>query len=151
MDKLTWEAPEYEERERSPDWFWALGVIVVAVSLASVIYENYFFAVLIILGGVMLAFFARRVPDMVSYELNEEGFRTGPRLYPYENISAFWVETRGKFQLFVKTERFFLPVFSTNIVPEMADDIRAVFLAKEIPEVEMREHVSEKITDALGF
>ncbi len=157
MDKLEWSALEYEERERDRDWFWALGVIIIAASLAAIIFENYFFAILIILSGVLLGFFANKKPDVISYELNERGLKVRSRLYPYENIKSFWVQVAhpermlDKSILFIKSERLFMPVISVPIDETLAEDIQSIMLAKNIPEEEMREHPSEKIMDRLGF
>jgi hypothetical protein len=151
LGKIEWGAPEYEERERSQDWFWALGTIIIAASLASIIYSNYFFAALVIIAGVLLGFFARKKPEIILYGLSEDGLHAGPRLFPYENITGFWVETRGRFLLFVKTERLFLPIISIPIPEDMAEEIHEVFTQKSITEEEMQEHTSEKIMDALGF
>ncbi len=151
MDKLEWSAFEYEERERSADWFWALGVIVVTSSLAAIIYGNYFFAAFLVLGGILLGFFARRKPSMVTYELDARGLKIETRLFLYENIKSFWVETRIKPMLFIKSERLFMPVISIPIENNMADEIRAIFLTKNVPEEEMKEHISDKIIESLGF
>ena len=82
MEKLEWSALEYEDKERSPDWFWALGIIIVTSSLASIIYSNYFFAALLVLSGILLGFFAKKKPDTVLYELNEKGLKIRTRFYP---------------------------------------------------------------------
>jgi hypothetical protein len=155
--KLEWSALEYEERERSPDWFWALGIIVVTAAIASLIYSNYFFAVLIIIGGLLLGFFAIKHPDMVFYELNDKGLKIRTRLYPYENIKSFWVQSNKspelpvKPTLFIKTERIFLPVMGVPITDVMAPRIRTIMLEKNILEEEMVEHASEKIMEFFGF
>ncbi|TSC77950.1 MAG: Uncharacterized protein G01um101424_84 [Parcubacteria group bacterium Gr01-1014_24] len=158
MEKLEWSALEYEEKERSADWFWALGIIVLTSSLASIIYSNYFFAVLLVLSGALLGFFARKKPDIVSYELNEKGLKIRTRLYPYENIKSFWVqiglpaEKEGvKPTLFIKSERLFMPVISIPIKDTLAGEIRSIMLAKNVAEEEMKEHASEKIMESLGF
>ena len=151
LEKLEWSAPEYEEKERTRDWFWALGVIIVTASLPSVIFGNYFFAVLIILGGVLLGFFAIRKPEIISYEINNRGLKIKTRLYPYENIQSFWVALEKTPMLFIKSERMFMPIISMPIDGATANDIRAIMLAQNIPEEEMREHVSEKIMEVLGF
>jgi hypothetical protein len=157
IQKLTWSAPEYEEKERSNDWFWALGVIVVTGSTASIIFGNYFFAVLLILSGLLLGFFAVKKPDMIAYELGPEGLRAKNRLYPYESIKAFWVQADFspapvlKPMLFIHSERAFLPIISLPIPLQMAQKIHEVFSAHEIAEVEMEEHISDKIMEALGF
>lgn len=151
MEKLEWSALEYEERERSNDWFWALGIIVATSSTASIIYGNYFFAALLILSGLLLGFFAVKKPDMVSYELNEKGLKIRTRLYSYENIKSFWVQVEPKPILFIKSERVFMPIISIPIEEIMAGEIHSIMLSKNIPEEEMRVHVSEKIMETLGF
>ena len=78
--KISWSAPEYEEQERSPDWFWALGVIVITGSLAAIIYSNYFFAILIILSGSLLWFYSKKSPELVNYELTSKGFQVKSKL-----------------------------------------------------------------------
>src|SRR5687767_11300806 len=90
--KIVWSAPEYEEKERSQDWFWALGIIIITGALASIIFGNYFFAALLIIAGGLLAFFALKKPDMVVYELNEKGLQIHGRIYPYDSIKAFWIQ-----------------------------------------------------------
>ncbi len=157
MGKMQWSALEYEDKERDPDWFWALGIIVVTTSIAAIIYENYFFAALIILSGILLAVFAKKKPDLIDYEINILGVRIGSSLYPYENIKSFWIEESHpdaphfKDILFIKSERFFMPVLLIPIDPAMAPDIRDIMYTKNIPEEEMHVHVSETIMDSLGF
>jgi hypothetical protein len=141
-EKLSWSAPEYEEQERSPDWFWALAVIMITASLASIIYSNYFFAVLIILSGSLLWFYSKKSPEMVEYELNTRGFKVKSHLYPYENIKSFFVQIHNTPTLFLKT----IP-----IEYDLADDIYSIFISKNVPEEEMKEHPSEKIIKSLGL
>ena len=156
-ERLVWSALEYEEKDRSPDWFWALGVIVVTSSIAAIIFENYFFAVLLTLSGILLGFFAIKKPDTITYELNRKGLIIRNRLYPYENIKSFWIQldtypqTHLKPILFIHTERVFMPVISIPIDGVIAQDIHSIMLSKNIAEVEMKEHASEKIMEILGF
>src|SRR3989338_7020404 len=150
-NRLQWSALEYEEKERSRDWFWALGVIVVASSLSAVIYCNYFFAALIVLSGLLLGFFAIKKPDVVSYELNNKGLKIRTRLFPYKNIKSFFVQTHKHEQgeikpiLFIKSERMFMPIISVPIDVALAGRIRNIFLSYDVPEEEMKEHPSEHI------
>ncbi|MFA6077182.1 MAG: hypothetical protein WC735_03875 [Candidatus Paceibacterota bacterium] len=151
MDKLEWSALEYEEKERSADWFWALGVIVVTSSVASIIYGNYFFATLLFISGLLLGFFAIKKPDLISYELNNQGLKIRNHLYLYENIKSFWVQTGVKPTLFIRSERVFMPAISMPIDDDKAEDIRSIMLFKNVSEEEMKEHPSSKIMESLGF
>ncbi len=150
--KLEWTALEYEEKERGNDWFWALGVIVVASSVTSFIYSNYFFGLLLIIAGILLVIFAVKKPDLVFYELNEKGLKIRNRLFPYENIKSFWIKRENeKPMLFIKSERLFMPIISMPINPNHMEEIKNAMLSKNVLEEEMKEHVSEKIMDSLGF
>ena len=157
---MIWSKEEYEERERSPDWFWALGIVVATSSIASIIFENYFFATLLVVSGILLWHFANRPPSMIDYELNQKGLKIGTRFYPYGNIKSFWVQIPHpdhpdqvdfKPTLFIKSERFFIPIISIPIDYEDAETIHSIMTSKDVIEEEMKDHPSEKIMDVLGF
>ncbi len=150
-ETFSWSAPEYEERDRSPDWFWALGVIIITGALTSIIFSNYFFAVFLLLSGGLVWFFSQKAPEWVNYELTAKGLKIKNRLYPYENIKSFWVPMEDKPLLFVRTERFFIPAFSMPIEGEDREIIKGIFLDHGVIEEEMKEHPSEKLMDTLGF
>ncbi len=160
MEKISWSQLEYEEKTKSNDWFWALGIIVFTAAAAAAIYNNYFFAALIILSGVLLGFLATKKPELVKYELNNKGFVVQNNLYPYENIKSFWVQRETfpeddteklKPLLFIKSERFFMPIILSPIENSMASQIHSFLVEKNIEEEEMKEKISEKIMEALGF
>jgi hypothetical protein len=152
-EKLGWFALEYQEKERSKDWFWAFGIIVGTSFITSIIYGNYFFAVLILLGGALLWFFATKRPGLIYYELNSEGLEIRNNLFPYKNIKSFWVriESERKSTLFIKLDRLFMPIISIPTESPTAKEIHNFLLEKEILEEEMKEYLPEKIIDYLGF
>jgi hypothetical protein len=156
-EKLNWSALEYEERERSKDWFWALGIIVTTSSIAAIIFNDYFFAALLILSGILLGFFAVKKPETVFYELNDKGLKIGNRIYLYENIKSFWVQIEQPEQinvkpiLFIHSERVFMPIITIPINETLARDVHFIMLSKNVAEVEMKEHPSDKIMEVLGF
>lgn len=151
MDTLEWTAPEYEDKERSRDWFWALGVIVVAGSAAAAIYGDYFFAALIVIGGVLLGYFASRRPDLVHYELGPRGLRINDRVFPYDSLKSFSVMTEPKSLFIVHTGRYFMPIISIPMDPDMGETVHGVMTAMKVPEEKLVPHTSETIMDSLGF
>lgn len=152
MEKIKWSMPEYELKDRNNDWFWALGIIIVASSGAAIIYANYFFAAVLIIGGALMGYFAVRQPRMVDYELNEKGFiMANTRMFPYEKIKSFFVQKSEHPLFFIRSERFFMPIIAAPIDIEHIDAIEKLMTEKGIEEEEMREHPSETIMDFLGF
>lgn len=158
---INWQALEYEEKNQGNDWFWALGIIVVAVAVTSIIYKNYFFALLIVIGGVLLAYFSIKKPETITYEFNNRGLKVKDRIYTYESIKHFWVRTNQLKKdaedadvtpaLFLHTQRIFLPMFSIPITEEIALEIRDLLISKNIEEKKMEEHPSVHIMERLGF
>jgi len=88
---IKWSLPEYERREKHKDWYWALAIMIVASALTALIYGNLFFAILLILGGVLMWYFGKKDPEVVDYELNEKGLMIKNRVFPYESLKAFFV------------------------------------------------------------
>ena len=158
--KISWSALEYEEKERSKDWFWALGIIVVTSAIAAIIFEDYFFAVLIVIIGALFSFLAVRKPRAISYEVNAKGVQAGTHLYPYGNIHSFWVRSATlrdheendvlRPMLFIRIQRLFVPIFSIPIDDSIAENIDAQLKEAGIVEARMQEHPSEHIMEMLG-
>ncbi len=151
MQKLSWSALEYEEKQRSTDWFWALGIIVIAGSVTSIIFGDYFFAILLVLGGVSLGFFAIRKPELIEYELSDDGLKIKKQLYAYKSIKSFFVRTEDNPALFIKTNRIFMPVIVTYLDTVSSETVKEIFLANSVPEEEMKEHFSEHIIERLDL
>jgi len=167
INKIQWSALEYEEKERTPDWYWALGIIVVAGAIISVIVKNYFFALLLIIAGVVMAMFAFKKPELVPYEINKKGIKIKSRIYLFEKIISFWVQKNPTDEdreidvrlaeeflpptLFLKTTRGFMPIISIPIEEEFAYNIRNIMRNHDVKEEFMKEHPADRIMDFFGF
>ena len=89
--KIKWSAPEYEFHEKTPEWYWTLGIITAALVLAAVILRNFLFAVFAVLAGFSVGLYGARRPRLVSHEINSGGVSFGNRNFNYENIDHFWI------------------------------------------------------------
>ena len=87
---------------------------------------------------------------LVQYELNDKGFVSHTSLYPYENIKSFWVQRENfpapgaeklKPMLFIKSERFFMPIILAPIESYMTEEIHSYLLEKNVVEEEMKENI----------
>ena len=148
---IMWECAEYEHRPKGADWYWVLSIITLAFAAAAIIFQNYLFAVFIIIAGFSLALHASKHPESRQYEIGGKGFRIGSTLYPYESMRSFWIETRrGAPRLFVEVDRLFMPVFS---VPLGEADINLVRheLSARLKETEHDESFGHTILEYFGF
>ena len=112
-DSISWRGQEYFFIEKSPDWFWTLGIIAIAGAVAAAIWGNVLFAILILVGAFALAMFAARQPEEVSFEISPKGIRTGDTLYPYPSLDVFWVEHEDEEEdakLLVRSKKLMMPL-----------------------------------------
>ena len=148
---ISWEAHEYEHKEKSVDWFWALGIIALSVVVASVIKGNYVFALFIIVAASCLGYFSARKPEIIDIELSEKGFRIHRYLYEYKDLKAFFVEhTQTGPKLHIMTSRVFFPIITLPL-EDIDPDLVTAYLAQFLKEEEMHESRAHKFMETLGF
>lgn len=148
---LTWEALEYPEKNRSTDWFWGVGIVVVTVLVLSIIFDNFLFGVFIFLMGVIVVIRAIKKPGIISFGIGPSGIRVDNNLYPFKTFSAFWVEERGlTTRVILKSNKPLMPFLSLPLSYVNPDDVREV-LFDYLVEEEMHEGISARLFDYFGL
>jgi hypothetical protein len=148
---LEWTAPEYEPIDRSPDWFWAAGVIIFAILIICIVLKNFLLALIILIGTSTLFVFARRDPEMITFRLLDNGIQAKNEIFLYKHIESFWVsEDRYPHKLFIKTDRLFFPHI---VIPlDDADPVTVrTRIKKNVKEVPHEESMIELLSEYLGF
>jgi hypothetical protein len=150
---LHWQTLEYEERERSADWYWAVGIITVSLAIASIIFNNVLFALVIILGGFVLSVYAARPPHEIDIVLDDLGIKIDKIFYPYRTLESFWVEQRGdSFRVLVKSQRLIMPyiIIPINLEEVEPEDVQT-YLRRYLPEVFHSESPLHHLMEHLGL
>ncbi len=149
---IIWHELEYKEKERSTDWFWALGVIAVASAVASIIFKDYLFAVFIILAALVLGFYAIRKPRLVEFKIDAKGLAVGREFYPYDRLTSFFIleKENGEKLLLVMSKRSVVPLLVLPLGVQNAEEVRQALIAR-IPEEKHEEPTSHKVMEYLGF
>jgi hypothetical protein len=150
-DSLKWQAPEYHHYQRSNDWFWAVGIITICISVLAFVFHNALFGVLILLSAGILVFYTVREPEDIEYEISQRGIAVGKDLHPYLTLEAFWLETRhGEPKIILKSKKAIMPYIIIPVHEESADEIANV-LREFLEEKELAEPASHKVMEYLGF
>lgn len=155
--KITWIAQEYEHREHSADWYWAVGIISVALAIAFVIIGNTLLSLILLLGVGTLFHYSKNPPREVEYELSKKGVRAGKTLYPWTSLSSFWIleglpdakHHRDPKILFTPTKPF-LPHIIIPINEDVMEEAHHS-LSNMLPEEEQFEPFHERIIRVIGF
>lgn len=91
-DRIIWEALEFEYHERSQDWYWILGIIVVIGALIAVLLSNFLFGTFIVLAGLMLGMLTNKYPNTIHCSITRKGIQVDTTIYLFSSINSFWVD-----------------------------------------------------------
>lgn len=151
---IVWEAFEYDHTPKSADWYWAVGIIAVSITLISILLGNIIFAIVVVVSTFALIVASRRHPHLVTFELNKTGVFIGPDLKPYGTLRSFWVEDNSHLDL--QSKLFFKPKSKTGqliVIPiEEVDPVEVRdFLLHNLLEEKLEEPLMQIIMEKLGF
>ena len=152
LRSITWEAPQHHHVEKGTDWFFALGIIIIALVIVAVMFGDPLFAVLIGLAGGALGVLAAKKPEIIPYAVTVRGIRIGEEIHPYSTLESYRIEEenpRGP-QLLVKSNHKFMPLIVLPIPPDYVDDIDDI-LKEKLVEEDLEESLFVKILEVFGF
>jgi hypothetical protein len=152
---IAWETDEYRHFEKSRDWYWALGLIAVAGAVGSLLFNNILLAVFILIAAFVLAIFAARKPERVTFKITQRGVRVNEKLYPYQNMEAFCIEEQDLNDTDYDKLIF---EFKSHFIPDMVIPLEGIdsdeihdFLLDYLPEEDIYESPVHRFMEALGF
>ncbi len=153
-EPISWEALEYEHREKSRDWYWAIGVISISMATIAAMLGNYVFAIVILVSGFALGVSSSRKPNLVQFELKKTGIAIDGKFTPYGSLKSFWVENNihhdGVSKLIFKQRHGNAHLIVIPIEDVHPEDVRD-YLLDMILEEEMNEPLSQRIAEYFGF
>ena len=151
---LEWEGREYDHNPKDADWYWALGIIAVAGTIAAILFANYLLALLIAVAAAALALHAAKQPPLHRFRLVEKGIMIGDELHPFERMTSFSVleDIEGELppMISIKTESWLSPHLVIPLAGIDADTVYAYFLQR-VSEDEHHHTVSDLVAAWLGF
>ncbi len=151
QEPVIWHAYEYVYREKNTDWYWAVTIIAVSMSITAVLFNNILFAIFILLAFFTLMMHSKRKPHLLQVKLDDRGISEGRAHYHYSTIESFWVEDRyGEARLILKSKKRVLPYIIIPIADVTSDTVRD-HVKKYLTEEEHTEPLAKQIMESLGF
>lgn len=149
---VYWEAPEHHHIEKSSDWYWILSILAIAGSVASIIFGNVLFGVVIILAATTMIITSHRYPRVIEFEVSGRGIRIRNDLYPYSTLESFYLDEESPLgpQLLVKSKKMFVPLLILPIPEEYIEEIEHL-IAPRLYEEHLEEPFSHHLLEFLGF
>lgn len=148
---ISWNAPTHRYFEKRTDWYWAVGVITLAISVVCIIFGQIITGIFVIVAAVALVLHASKPPRVVTCEVNDRGIMMDGVLYNFLALESFWIphdELPPK--LLVKSRKLFMPLIVIYIDEVDPEEVRAV-MQKYIAETEHHEPFLKHFLEWLGF
>lgn len=151
MEKIEWRSPQYIHTEKTPDWYWIVGIITATIAIIAIIVGNLIFAILIIVSSITLSLFASHEPEIVTNEISSTGIQKNNVFFPYNHIESFWVEIGDAYPRLILKQKQKLSQFLIILINvEDGEDIKT-FLSNHLEEEKMSESIFEKLLIYFGF
>lgn len=149
---IEWEAHEYEHKDRSPDWFWAVGIVSVALSIVSIIFGNIILAILILVAAFTLLTFAKRPPENIRVAVDDKGITRDKIHYPFQTLKSFYIDTEHPHKkIFFRSEKVFMPLIHVPLGEGVDVEKLHQHLSTHLSEEFHSLTLIERILDHLGF
>ncbi|MCD4761504.1 hypothetical protein K8R32_00930 [bacterium] len=88
---IGWEIEEFEQHERTKQWYIYAIIIALFLLLFSFITGNFLFPVIIITAALIIILNDGKTPMKLRFGLTEEGIKLGNKFYDYDEIKNFAV------------------------------------------------------------
>lgn len=149
--RIEWDAQEHEHKERSSDWFWAVGIVAISVAATSIILGNTIFGILVLVSTFALALFINRPPENVHVIVDERGITRDKIHYPYSTLESYWLDTDHPHpKILLQSTKPFLPIIVVPIGDADAEKLDET-LKEFLPERYHSLPFIERVLELLGF
>lgn len=153
--EIEWEAPEYEYYPKSILWFWISIIISIIILIIAIWQKNFLFAILIIIGEILILIWGNSKPKILKFKINNNGIHIGDyNFYHFDNIANF--STTKSLMPNLDLIKFnFKNKFKFDIlilVPEnISNDVKIYLEQKNIFETEYDEHFIDFLQKMFKF
>jgi hypothetical protein len=150
--RIEWDAHEYEHKQRSQDWFWAVGIVSIAIAAAAVIFGNVIFGIFVLTAVFALALFINREPENVHVIVDERGITKDRIHYPYSTLRSFWIDLDHPHnKILVSSEKIFMPLIIVPLGSDVNVEELHEALSRSLPEKYHSMPFVEQAIEYLGF
>ncbi len=151
-DILEWSMPEYIFKNKSNDWYWSVGIIALALVALAYFINNFFFAVIAIIGGFAMMLLGAKKPVVLNVKVSPKGITINKTIFLMEDIESFCLneDLPEEPRLFIKLKKGLSRFVSIPI--NKGEEKRAEdFLKKFLVEETLSESFTLILTRLLGI
>ncbi len=148
---LSWETPEYFPKDRSADWFWAVGIIAAALIITAALLNNVLLAIFLSVATFTIFVYSKQEPEIIKVQISDDVVKSGQNMYPYSTLQSFWIREEGPVpELLLESGSILNPIIIIPINKHRIEAVQAALDGK-LPEEETHEPLSQRLLEYLGF
>ena len=146
-DVIEWTALEFEPHEKSSDWYWIFGIVVVIGAIIAIVVGNTLFAILIILSGVVIGVYSTKHPDTLHCAIDRRGVHVNNSSHLFKDMDSFWIdETHEHHPKLLITLKNKLSMHISIPLGDVDLDEVGEFVGAYVNEEEQNESLTEQLT-----
>lgn len=145
---VSWPVDEYENHTRGLLWYLGFTLLGSGALIYSLATQNFLFAVIIIMFGVIIGLSSLRDPRQMDFVVTEIGVGVGHQFFTFKDLKNFWIlyddESKNIYFKFNKSLRphLVIPLYDVNPLP--VRELLLEFLDEELEDFE------EPLSDYFG-
>ncbi|MEK7178053.1 MAG: hypothetical protein AAB721_00100, partial [Patescibacteria group bacterium] len=91
FSEINWEIEEPDFTPKTIEWFWALGILALALIVFSILLKNYLLIIIVALAIFIIYSSKNKKPDFINFRLNNDGLYIEYKFYSYDGFESFWI------------------------------------------------------------
>ena len=148
---ISWNAPSHYYVEKKPDWYWAVGIITLAIAAVCFMFAQIITGIFVVVAAVALVLHASKPPKDSYFEINDRGIMVDNVLYSFLTLESFCIpHDERPAKLLIKSRKLFMPLISLYIGEVDPESVREIML-RYIAETEHHEPFLKHVLEWLGF
>jgi hypothetical protein len=88
---LDWHFWEFKHHNRPKSWWITAGIITGLLVIYAVVSANFLFALIILIGAVLLINEYRRRPRRLHCQITSNGLAVGKKFWRYNELANYWI------------------------------------------------------------
>ncbi len=155
IPEISWTTLEHHHNhEKTHDWYWVFGIIVIALAILFIYFGDYLFSILILLGAFTMLLHSQRDHEEITVSLGTRGVLINDSLFLYKNLESFWVETEidgEPHQLLLNSKKVYMPHIIIPLADDLDPELITTYLLQHLDEEELEESFGHRLMEYLGF
>ena len=149
---FEWHGKEYASEEKGADWYWALGIITVAIIVACILFNNLLLALVVLAGAITTSLQVAKRPRIHRFTITERGIGIDTHFYEFEDMLHFsvleYMDESLPPALSIKTKHLLAPHLLIPIVGYEPLDVYD-YIAAHLPEGKHDESAMDRLIEMM--